>query len=722
MINNPSVTLFKAANHVKDGQVIKILDFLDKIQNGYWQDIVFKVRNAKSTEERNELKRNAPNATISGCFETRKTTGLKTASGLIAMDIDNLNDAVGDIHLKMRSDEYVFSSFRSISGRGLCVLFKINPKAHLESFEAISAYLYKKFNQEVSADEKCKDISRIRFVSYDPDLYLNPDSKLFKVTPLDKKERHAREYISYPTDSSTSIKVIEAIESKGVDITSNYADWINVGFALANEYKEAGREYFHKISRYHPEYDFNKTDKKYTHLLKTGNRDLNMGVIYNLATRNGIEVYSQKVKDVIKVTQQNRKLGHDLETIKSNLIKNGRYSEEEIKQLSPTIDQAASLSMPVAHDGLVNDVKLFILNNYSLKRNLITRNIELNGKPVTDIEINTIYLECRTAVEAATKDLVRSVLISTYIVCYNPFTEFLKEYKNDRLTDDNLNLLISSIKTDTPNFELFLKKWLVGIVAAIHGNHSPLMLVLCGDQNTGKTYWFRHILPEPLLPYFAECSFKSAKDDEILMTKKLIILDDELSGKSRTEEIRLKELLSKQTFSLREPYGSVSVDLSRLSVLCGTSNDLQVLRDPTGNRRVLPINILSIDQAAYNNVNKTHLFIECYNLWQAGYSHHLTREEIILLNNSSLEFEASTSEEELVYKYYSVPDGNSTNTKELTATDMASRFMSGSGIKVTTTKLGLVLKKLGFKQKHVKNGNSSARVYSVIENNLYSNL
>ncbi len=100
------------------------------------------------------------------------------------------------------------------------------------------------------------------------------------------------------------------------------------------------------------------------------------------------------------------------------------------------------------------------------------------------------------------------------------------------------------------------------------------MLVLCGPrQGTGKTEFFRRILPPELIRYYAESKLDAGKDDEILMTQKLLIMDDEMGGKNKKEDKRLKELISKQTFSLREPYGRHNVELNRISVLCGTTND-----------------------------------------------------------------------------------------------------------------------------------------------------
>lgn len=47
--------------------------------------------------------------------------------------------------------------------------------------------------------------------------------------------------------------------------------------------------------------------------------------------------------------------------------------------------------------------------------------------------------------------------------------------------------------------------------------------------------------------------------------------------------------------------------LERLAVLCGTSNDEEIINDPTGNRRIIPINILDIDHEKFEEINKTDL-------------------------------------------------------------------------------------------------------------------
>ena len=84
----------------------------------------------------------------------------------------------------------------------------------------------------------------------------------------------------------------------------------------------------------------------------------------------------------------------------------------------------------------------------------------------------------------------------------------------------------------------------------------------------------------------------AGKDDDLLMTQKLIVMNDEMGGKSKQDEKRFKELTSKAIFSLRAPYARNNEDFKRLAVLCGTSNDKEVINDPTGNTRILPVEVL----------------------------------------------------------------------------------------------------------------------------------
>ena len=57
-------------------------------------------------------------------------------------------------------------------------------------------------------------------------------------------------------------RVIGLIEESGVDITEGYDAWVKVGFALASEFKESGRDFFHRVSKVNAKYNHAETDKQ----------------------------------------------------------------------------------------------------------------------------------------------------------------------------------------------------------------------------------------------------------------------------------------------------------------------------------------------------------------------------------------------------------------------------------------------------------------------------
>ena len=66
-------------------------------------------------------------------------------------------------------------------------------------------------------------------------------------------------------DTSNEIETItQRIEAFSVDIAPNYADWRDLGFALADALGESGRNYYHRLSRFYQSYSQSETDKQYS--------------------------------------------------------------------------------------------------------------------------------------------------------------------------------------------------------------------------------------------------------------------------------------------------------------------------------------------------------------------------------------------------------------------------------------------------------------------------
>ena len=65
-----------------------------------------------------------------------------------------------------------------------------------------------------------------------------------------------------PDRASNDIETItQRIEARCLDITAGYDNWRDLGFALSEELGETGRDYYHRISRFNPDYDQAETNR-----------------------------------------------------------------------------------------------------------------------------------------------------------------------------------------------------------------------------------------------------------------------------------------------------------------------------------------------------------------------------------------------------------------------------------------------------------------------------
>lgn len=83
------------------------------------------------------------------------------------------------------------------------------------------------------------------------------------------------------------------IENRAIDIAPDYQSWRDLGFALADALGENGREYFHRLSRFYPNYSYEETDKQYTAYLNAHGHGITSKTIFHLAKQAGITIHSR---------------------------------------------------------------------------------------------------------------------------------------------------------------------------------------------------------------------------------------------------------------------------------------------------------------------------------------------------------------------------------------------------------------------------------------------
>ena len=94
------------------------------------------------------------------------------------------------------------------------------------------------------------------------------------------------------TDLATEIdSVVQEIEASGIDIAPDYGMWVNVGFALANGLGEQGRDFFHRVSRLHPDYTPATADKQFTNCLNGRGSGVTIASFFHYVVQAGIELH-----------------------------------------------------------------------------------------------------------------------------------------------------------------------------------------------------------------------------------------------------------------------------------------------------------------------------------------------------------------------------------------------------------------------------------------------
>ena len=685
------ISFYKTVRDTSPKGSIDIDIFLDNVKSGEYQDFVLPLRAEADKEKRKALKKKVPAVTLSGVFEDgRKDSNLIAHSNFICIDIDDID--VEEAKSILCADDYVYACFTSISGNGLAVLFKIDPAKHKDAFYGLSSYLEEHYS--LYSDKSCVNVARLRFVSYDPYLYINEKARIFK--KYLKKSKPTPKKFKFITVESDFDNLVNEVTSRHISIADSYHDWIQIGFALANKFGESGREYFHALSRQSDKYNADKADRKYNNLLKSEAGHVSISTVYYHMKQAGIKLYTTETKEIIGHISSNKRSRISDTDIIDNLVRVGGYSEALVKEILPQVNEDTVLD----EVSLIEQVEIEISNRYQLRRNVITRRIELYDRsewiPINRTLANSIYCDIAKVYPKVSKQQVDIIIDSNITTDFHPIKAFINDnidINETGLIDNLADSIQSNYGVTGPDRNLLIKKWYVSIVASVFGTHSPLMLILSGaTQGTGKTEFFRRLLPSQLKKkYYSESKLDGKQvDDQLLLSSHLILLNDEFDGATAKDIQKLKALLSSDTFTMRVAYARDHESYKRLAVLCGTSNKSDILNDPTGNRRLIPIHVANIDHDRYNAIDKTALFMEAYHLFISGFNCNLTKDEVNLMSQSNEPFKATNAEAELFWRYYSAPSDNSA-CKFYQTTEIKARIERLTGQRITTRKLGSVL-------------------------------
>ena len=169
-----------------------------------------------------------PVATISGTFApTCKAENLVAHSTLLCIDIDKKDnmdvDWFDDLKHEWHNIPQILYAGRSIRGKGWFAIFRIAyPDKHEDQFEALK---HDFANSGLIIDKACKNVNRMRFISYDPEPYVNEDATLYTKVWVEPKPAYHSSSAYSGDDMEQVEKCCHIIEDRSIDITATCSIW-----------------------------------------------------------------------------------------------------------------------------------------------------------------------------------------------------------------------------------------------------------------------------------------------------------------------------------------------------------------------------------------------------------------------------------------------------------------------------------------------------------------
>lgn len=613
-------------------------------------------------------------------------SNIRQLTGMSLVDFDHVfptdgtadkadTTALHELKAKIIADPHTLMSYITMSGNGLRVIFtyEIAPEFsgvpkdeeevkkfeayYQQAFYAGNAYYEKLLGAK--ADMQCKNITRLSGLAHDPEVFLRPQSEVIPFTA---------EEIS----TAATAYVKQSKEDKQMQRIQTYFDTL-----IAPQLAKAKIEF------------------------RSGSHnDYVMRVGYKLAERR----FSKKV--ALRWAMQ--KFGKD-------------YSDTE-----QVINSCFANASPHGKQGgggdnrgdsktaTVEEIKSFLDGHISLRFNEITSRVEYEipadntdahrFMPVNDRIVNSLWSQMSTITRVNIQDMYR-VIESDYVPVFNPFKEYLnnlsKPGEQDYIRELAQTVRVKGGEQEQKLWHLYLKKWLVGMVASWISEDvvNNVILVLIGEQGAYKTTWFNYLLPPPLKQYFytKTNANRMSKDDILTLAQYALVCCEELDTMRPAELNQLKAAVTMPSIDERAAYAHYHEHRKHIASFCGTGNNTQFLSDPTGNRRWLPFEVESILSPREHPFHYEGIYAQALSLYTSGFQYWFTKEEIQELNRHNKQFETPHLEHELVDLYFRRPIDSELG--EFISVARALQMISnGISQKLSAVNVGRAFSDLGFKR------------------------
>ena len=378
------------------------------------------------------------------------------------------------------------------------------------------------------------------------------------------------------------------------------------------------------------------------------------------------------------------------------------------------------------------EIEIYLSSRYEFRYNTVLGRTEYRSKndahfsKVGRYEINTLRREIDNDIGIITSsDNLYSIIESSFSPRVNPIQEYFKGLPLVDVSSSSPfslkaipDLASCVVVRNSDKWLPYLTKWLVAVVANAMDdrecrNHT--CLVLTGEQGKFKTTFLDLLCPPALYGYsYTGKIYPQEKDTLTYIGQNLIVnIDDQLKALNKRDENELKNLITCPMVKYRMPYDKYVEEHPHLASFVASVNGNDFLTDPTGSRRFLPFEVLSIDIEKAKRISMDNVYAEAKALLKSGFRYWFDDDEIAELYRESEDFQVQTAEMELLLRCFEKPTEDESYSL-MTTTEILTYLGIYTHQPLVAKRMGEALKKAEYiKVSKRRNGGSPIYVYKI---------
>ena len=337
-----------------------------------------------------------------------------------------------------------------------------------------------------------------------------------------------------------------------------------------------------------------------------------------------------------------------------------------VKNFNESIDDASSDKEAQAVSRKTRQLMDFLNVHYQFRHNSIMGYTEykdnnyhyMDWTPVDDRTLKGMTMKVRLSGIDARDNDVRRYVQSNMIRLYDPISDYLWDKYDKWDGKDHIRKLARTVPTKNLHWENWFYTWFLGMVhqwqvssQAKYGNQAVPLLI--STQGYNKSTFCEQLLPPELsFGYTGNLQIDDKKQVLQQMAQMLLINLDEFNQISpKTQQGFLKNIITLSSVKIKRPYGRHVEDFPRRASFIATTNQADVLADPSGSRRFLSVELTGpIDISTPPNYEQLYAqAMQALHQHELYYFGHEESQQIIEWNKK---FSMRTATEEFFLDYF----------------------------------------------------------------------